>query len=46
MTLPIGRHHFKFIVDGEWITTEDYPIDYNNIGVLENVIQVYPATTE
>ena len=46
MNLPVGRHLFKFIVDGEWKTSRDYQEIENNFKAKENLIEVFPASIE
>mmetsp|Transcript_52942 Transcript_52942/g.124022 ORF Transcript_52942/g.124022 Transcript_52942/m.124022 type:complete len:249 (-) Transcript_52942:271-1017(-) len=40
--LPVGKHTFKFIVDGDWTTSSQWPITYDQDGQTNNVIDVAP----
>eukprot|EP00286_Rhodomonas_abbreviata_P018447 CAMPEP_0181292730 /NCGR_PEP_ID=MMETSP1101-20121128/2673_1 /TAXON_ID=46948 /ORGANISM="Rhodomonas abbreviata, Strain Caron Lab Isolate" /LENGTH=277 /DNA_ID=CAMNT_0023397241 /DNA_START=33 /DNA_END=866 /DNA_ORIENTATION=- len=38
--LPVGKHQFKFIIDGDWTTSGQWPISYDKEGQTNNVIDV------
>jgi hypothetical protein len=46
VSLSVGRHKFKFMVDGEWTVSFDYIIENNNYHTQENILEVYPASIE
>ena len=40
LNVPIGKHEFKFIVDGNWICSKNYPIIYDKMNNPNNIIEV------
>jgi len=38
--LPEGRHEFKFVVNGVWKHNANYPVVHNDVGDLNNYIDV------
>ena len=40
LPLPPGRHQFKFVIDGQWITSDAYPKCDNGIGEENNYIEI------
>ena len=38
ISVPVGQHRFKFIVDGEWTVSNNYQIVQNDFGDQENMI--------
>ena len=38
--LPPGQHQFKFIVDGEWMVNEEYEKATDDMGMVNNVIEM------
>ena len=41
--VPVGTHQFKFITDGHWITSDDFPIEVDEAGNSNNILSV-PAS--
>lgn len=46
LRLPVGSHQFKFVVDGQWVTTKLYPLQETGSGVSNNVINVVPSAAD
>ena len=43
LVLPIGRHEYKFIVDGNWVHDPDARVNVrNSFGSLNSVLEVQP----
>lgn len=42
--VPVGTHQFKFIADGEWITSNEYPVETDAAGNCNNIIDVSPSS--
>ncbi|KAA8499610.1 5'-AMP-activated protein kinase subunit beta-1 [Porphyridium purpureum] len=40
MYLPVGRHFYKYIVDGQWLNDEQAPVTADESGFLNNVIVI------
>ena len=40
LDLPPGEYEFKFVVDGNWVHDEGQPSKTNEMGTLNNVINV------
>ncbi|MFN6036074.1 MAG: glycogen-binding domain-containing protein, partial [Dolichospermum sp.] len=41
--VPVGTHQFKFITDGHWITSDDFPIEVDEAGNSNNILSVPAA---
>jgi hypothetical protein len=47
IVMPVGTHQFKFITDGTWITSDQFPVEKDQAGNANNIINVHPpAKTE
>eukprot|EP00058_Branchiostoma_floridae_P024570 XP_002610060.1 hypothetical protein BRAFLDRAFT_89923 [Branchiostoma floridae] len=44
--LPEGRHEYKFYVDGQWVHNPDVPSVDNQLGTLNNVVEVKKSDFE
>ena len=44
LDLPPGEYEFKFVVDGNWVHDEGQPSKRNEMGTLNNVINVVAAS--
>ena len=44
LDLPPGEYEFKFFVDGNWVHDEGQPSKTNEMGTLNNVINVAAAS--
>ncbi|CAH1262991.1 PRKAB2 [Branchiostoma lanceolatum] len=44
--LPQGRHEYKFYVDGQWVHNPDLPSVDNQLGTLNNVVEVKKSDFE
>ena len=38
--IPAGKHQFKFITDGSWITSEEFDRELDGAGNTNNVLEV------
>lgn len=36
--LPEGKHHYKFVVDGNWLTNDSHPKEDDGKGIYNNVL--------
>jgi len=40
ISVPVGRHKFKFIVDGEWLCDGNFPVAQEKNGDFNNIITI------
>ena len=45
LDLPPGEYEFKFVVDGNWVHDEGQPSKRNEMGTLNNVINVVASAS-
>lgn len=43
--MPIGMHRFKFIADGKWLTSDEYPLETDEAGNQNNVMNITVDST-
>ena len=42
--MPVGTHRFKFIADGEWFTSDAYPLETDEAGNENNIVNVVSSS--